>query len=76
MGCGGIVKLGLNIEFFFGKYNITTKHRSDHQFESVVVRIVKIERFHSVWVVDHGFGQWNARVAVGHCWIVIVQGAP
>ena len=61
---------------FFGKINITTKHKSDHQFESVDVRIVGIERFHIVGAVDCAFGHRNARGTVGHLSMVIVQGAP
>ncbi len=41
---------------FFQKIYVTTKHKSDHQFESVDVRIVGIEQFHSVGAVDDGFG--------------------
>ena len=70
-----MVKIGLNIEFFFRKIYVTTKHKSDHQFESVVVRILGIERFQSGGAVDHGFGYRNARGAVGHRWMVIKQGA-
>ncbi len=75
MGRGGMVKIGPNIEFF--SENIRhNKTQSDHQFESVDVGIVGIERFHSVRAVDDGFGHRNARGTVGHLWMVIVEGAP
>jgi hypothetical protein len=46
------------------------------KIESVVIRIVGIEQFHSIGAVDHGVGHQNARGTVSHCWMVIVQGAP
>ncbi len=61
---------------FFGKINITTKHKSDHQFESVVIRIVGIEQIHIDGAVDCAFGLHFARGTVGHLWMVIVLGAP
>jgi hypothetical protein len=76
MGCGGMVEIGPNIEFFFRKINITTKHKSDHQFENIVVRILGVKQFQSGGAVDHGFGYWNARGTNGHRWMAIKQGAP
>ena len=75
-GLWGYGKIRAEYLVFFGKYNITTKHKSDHQFESVVIRIIGIEQFHSIGAVDHGFGHWNARGTVGHRWMIILQGAP
>ncbi len=76
MGLGGMVKIGPNTEFFSQKIYVTTKHKSDHQFESVDVRIIGIKKFHSIGAVDDGFGHRNTRGTVGHLLMVIVQSAP
>ena len=56
--------------------HVTTKFKSDNQFESVVFRIVGIEKLHSVKAVVNGFGRRNCRGTVGHHGMVFVQGAP
>ncbi len=68
---GSMVKVGPNMSFF-RKINITTKHKSDHQFEIVVIRIFGIERIHIDGAVDCAFGLQFARGTVGHLWLVIV----
>ena len=61
---------------FFRKINITTKHNSDHQFESMIIRIVGIERILIDGVVDRAFGLQFASGTVGHLSLVIAWGAP